>query len=362
MSCCVGWNHTICLSDESIVHSFGANFDGQLGYSTTKDYVPRAITSLPLIKEISCAYNFTVCVDFDGFMWSFGYNQYSKLGIIGKMNYDSPQKIENVPPIDSISCGRDYCLAITNESDLWCFGYNAYGQLFLDGEVNKEIQPTKTKFTNVKKISTGVSISLFQTIEGYLYGSGNALNNSYYIKEDSYLYNQPPSIIQFCCGYSHALILTGDGLVYGIGQNLKNCLGFHGTINQTSFIQIQNVPLIKMISCVGWTSYLVDFDGNVWGFGDNQCGQLGRLEKTQIVPKQIECVKDIQQISSGSCSEHIFLKNSQNRIFSLGNNTNGQLGAEPDCEEALCPHTLDENISFIWGCPREFQKYKSARK
>ena len=76
MAACCGAYHTISLSNDGIVHSFGINQYGQLGLGLIKPYVslPTPIRNLPKISKISCGFHFTACVDCEGFMWSFGEN------------------------------------------------------------------------------------------------------------------------------------------------------------------------------------------------------------------------------------------------------------------------------------------------
>ena len=83
MACSTGGFHTITLSNEGSVYCFGQNQFGQLGIGEKTDFlvsVPTLIPNLPKITQISCGYSFTVCVDEEGFIWSFGDNQYGQLG------------------------------------------------------------------------------------------------------------------------------------------------------------------------------------------------------------------------------------------------------------------------------------------
>ena len=51
MACCTGAEHTVCLSNDGIVHVFGQNDDGQLGlgFAKRRIYVPTQIFQLPKI-------------------------------------------------------------------------------------------------------------------------------------------------------------------------------------------------------------------------------------------------------------------------------------------------------------------------
>ena len=60
---CVGEFHTITLSDDGVVHSFGRNKDGELGLGHDNNIsLPTPIPNLPKINMISCGWNSTVCV------------------------------------------------------------------------------------------------------------------------------------------------------------------------------------------------------------------------------------------------------------------------------------------------------------
>ena len=94
--------------------------------------------------------------------------------------------------------------------------------------------------------------------------------------------------------------------------------------------------------------YLIDIEGNLWTFGNNDDGQLGLGDREHInTPKRINNLKDIQQISYGSSGYHFFAKNSQNQIFVTGNNDYGQLGTG-DTRAVSTPKEINSQYSTIW--------------
>ena len=107
--------------------------------------------------------------------------------------------------------------------------------------------------------------------------------------------------------------------------------------------------------------YLIDFEGNLWSFGFNGSGQLGHGGTTSLnVPKIIDTLKNIQEISYGSCGVHFFAKNSQNQIFATGYNYYGQLGTG-DIQSITIPKEISSQYSTIWR-DEFFSRAKSARK
>ena len=78
------------------------------------------------------------------------------------------------------------------------------------------------------------------------------------------------------------------------------------------------------------------------------------------IPKIVNTLKDIQQISYGFCGLHFIAKNSQNQIFVTGNNTHGQLGTG-DTQSLSIPKEINSKYSTIWR-DELFSRAKSARK
>ena len=362
MACVCGHEHTITLSDDGTVHSFGRNNKGALGLGHNNDVsLPTPIPNLPQINVISCGYKFTVCVDYEGFVWSFGENNWGQLGTGNKTNFNVPQKIEDIPPVHAVSCGARHTLMITINSNLWSCGSNIHGEL-CHGDEEDRLKPQKTSFSNISKISAGFCHSLFQNKKGEIFSCGDNHEGQCGSGFDDYqitpslIPDIPPNIIQFVGGPHHSLFLDSEGNVFSVGFNEYGALGLGHNRTQYELNKIPNIPPIKTISHMS----LIDFDGNLWTFGHNLYGQLGHGDKNHIyTPKIITTLKDIQQISYG-CGNHFIAKNSKNQIFVTGNNNHGQLGTG-DTESVSIPKEIDPQYSTIWR--DEFHtRAKSARK
>ena len=366
---CSGQSHTITVSNDGTVHYFGNNvIEGTLGLGVKQDYLPKLIPNLPKINMISCGAYFTICVDHEGFMWSFGENYYSQLGRGNNTtNFNVPQKILEIPPVLSVACGYGHALMITNDSNLWSCGRNDCGQLF-NGNKERCSNPQKTSFSNISKISAGFSHSLLQSDNGEIFVCGSNEQgqcglghfNSPQITP-SLVLSAPSNIVHFVCGFRHNLFLDSEGNVFSVGDNGHGQLGLGHDTNQNELKKIPNIPLIKIISCSSSSCYLIDFEGNLWSFGNNNHGQLGHGDKTnRNAPNIINSLKDIQQISYGSTGNHFIAKNSQNQIFVSGRNTFGQLGTG-DTESTSIPKEINSQYSSIWR-DEFFCRAKSARK
>ena len=375
MACSSGFNHTITLSDDGSVYSFGRNKEGALGLGHNNHVsLPTPIPNLPKIQMISCGAFFTVCVDHEGFIWSFGKNNSGQLGTGNKKNINVPQKLLKIPPVLSVACGSQHTLIITNDDNLWSCGAHTYGQLCRRNNKVKRFlntqKPQKTSFSKISKISAGYCHSLFQNNKGEIFACGQNYSGACGLGHfDSPQFtpilipNVPPNIVHFVCGNGHNLFLDSEGNVYSVGNNGYGQLGLGHNTKQNVLNKIPNIPPIKIISCVFSSSYLIDFEDNLWIFGCNDLGQLGCGDKEHInTPKIINTLIDIQQISYGSSGHHFFAKNSQNQIFATGRNNFGQLGTG-DTQALSIPKEINSQYPTIWGNNSIlYSRAKSARK
>ena len=367
MAACGGY-HTITLSNDGTAHSFGENIEGQLGlgYNEENVSVPTPIPNLPKINVVSCGWNFTVCVDDEGFIWSFGENNSGQLGTGNKTNFNVPQKLQNIPPVLSVSCGDEHTLVITNDDNLWSWGKNDCGQLCL-GDIEDRSIPQQTSFSNISKISTGYEYSLFQNGEGEIFACGDnrdgqcGLGHFNVQITPSLIPDVPSNIVHFVCGGAFCLFLDSDGNVFSVGDNYYGALGLGHNTRQSVLNKIPNIPQIKIISCMRSSCCLIDFEGNLWTFGLNNFGQLGHGNINNInTPKIIKNLKDIQQISYGKSGYHFIAKNSQNQIFVTGFNDFGQLGTG-DTQSVAIPKEMNSQYCTIWR-DEFYSRAKSARK
>ena len=170
MACVSGSHHTITLSNDGTVYSFGINSEGELGLGHNNNtLLPTPIPNLPQINMISCGGFFSVCVDHEGFIWSFGENNFGQLGTGNTTNFNVPQKILGLPPIVSVSCGSCHTLMITNDDNLWSWGRNRKGQLCHEDDEDRS-NPQQTSFSRFKKYQLVVIIQYFKTTkEKYIF-------------------------------------------------------------------------------------------------------------------------------------------------------------------------------------------------
>ena len=82
------------------------------------------------------------------------------------------------------------------------------------------------------------------------------------------------------CGYSHCLLMTQCGLIMSWGSNAYGELG-NGELLEREMTPkvieaLRSYRIVDIAAGFNRHSLCVDFDGNVWSWGDNSCGALGR--------------------------------------------------------------------------------------
>ena len=362
MLCACGNYHTVVVSYDGELHSFGLNNYGQLGLGHNNVSLPCPIPNLPKIIEISCGSDFTVCIDNKGGLWSFGHNNYGQLGKGNTTSYNIPQKVKDIPPVLSVSCGYEHALIltliITNDSNLWSCGRNDHGQLCLGNTAENQSKYQQTSFQQISKISAGGYHSLFQNNNGEIFACGNNSSGQVGLGHFNHpqikvtlIPNLPLNIVQFCSGYSYSLFLDSKGNVFSVGCNGYGQLGLGHNNTQNVLNQIPNIPPIQKISCVYYSSYLIDVDGNLWSFGNNGNGQLGHGDSTKRnFPTKINGLNNITQTVQGRSGFHFLAIDSQNKIFVMGANNWRQLGTGNN--QSPSPQEIDSIFSNMGGNPQ----------
>lgn len=132
-----GGSHTVALDSNGKVWTWGNNSEGQLGDGTYIDsHIPKMV-NLPenvFITAISAGGNFTLALDSEGNVWSWGEN---KRGQLANGNYGNgigtgrttPDKIADFSDVKAISAGSEYAVALKNDGTIWSWGDNTSGQL-----------------------------------------------------------------------------------------------------------------------------------------------------------------------------------------------------------------------------------------
>ena len=254
-------------------------------------------------------------------------------------------KIEDLFIID-IAVSKDASFFVTSEHIVYCCGSNTYGILG-DSTLGKTFYDpfVYNWFTglDIIKIFCGRHHAMFLSSDNKLYGVGNNLYGQLGLGDNNKteVVSTPQQVTYFdnidikdvsCSWEAHTLVLTANGEVYGFGYDYHGQLG-RGNSNSASGSGLPGLATllisynISHFSTGYGSSYFVTTDNKVYSVGLNNNGQLGNSNFTDQPQLQHISYFDTIKITkiSGNYYHTIFLAE-DGRVFSCGLNSEGQLG------------------------------------
>lgn len=126
-----GFGHLLALQENGTIKSKGCNAYGQLGYPTADLMPALTIEGLTNIVDIAVSTRHSLALNSSGEVLAWGANNSGELGVPSRTTDASiyPLKVENLPKIKLIAVGHDFSLAIDENGQLWSWGVNKDNQL-----------------------------------------------------------------------------------------------------------------------------------------------------------------------------------------------------------------------------------------
>jgi len=329
----LGIYHTVALTKNGYILSWGANYYGQLGDGTTDErYTPVQVVGINNAIHISSGFEHSCALLSNGTIYCWGANYYGQLGIGSDDNnpHPIPTQVIGLTNVVNISSGYYHNCAIKRDGTVWCWGYNLYGQLG-DGTRNDRYTPVQVQgLSNVVQIALGNAHSCALKSDGTVYcwgynyfgqlGDGTT-DNRYTPVQVQGLSN----VVQIALGAHHSCALKSDGTVWCWGANYVGQLGDGTTDDRYTPVQVQGLSNVVQIALGGYHSCALKSDGTVWCWGGNYWGQLGDgTTDERYTPVQVVGINNAIHISSGF--EHSCALLSNGTIYCWGRNDFGQLG------------------------------------
>ena len=328
----VGYNHSLAIDSEGNLWAWGLNDVGQLGNSMKDNKihnVPVEIANDKKFIKVAAGKNYSMAIDEDGNLWTWGYNRCGQLGDGTTTDRYKPTKIKDRTKFKEISTGTgNHSMAIDEEGNLWTWGDNSRGQLGDGTRVDKNFPVQVISGTYFKKISAGENHSLAIDIEGNLWGWGdssygqagveNGIRSPGKIKEKT-------KFVEISAGRKYSLAIDSEVKLWAGGYNYFGQLGDGTTVDKNSFIQIASDKKIVHISSGDSRSFGIDNEGNTWAWGANSGGYLGigTYDEKILEPTRVKIETKLNLIKSYGCNLALDIDGS---IWAWGYNGNGQYG------------------------------------
>jgi hypothetical protein len=271
--------HSVVLTSEGRVYSWGGNACGNLGDGTTIDRnSPILVDGLENIVAINAGPCFSAAVTSSGQLYFWG--------DITVFNSSTPALITfgsvSNKKIVSICNSGESVLAVTDAGEL-----HAWGDVFGSG-IGVYSEPTRfapLKGYNITAVTGGFYHFIAKTSDGQImslgYNSVGQLggHSGTSFKTPVSVVGLPSNIASIHASCEHSLALTDSGEVYTWGQGYYQPTGYVGDLFYLSFPTkiggiLIGTKIVAAVSCCDHTLMLSD-QGIIYSFGFYDYGQLG---------------------------------------------------------------------------------------
>ncbi|XP_043715887.1 ultraviolet-B receptor UVR8-like isoform X1 [Telopea speciosissima] len=141
-----GGRHSAVITDAGALLTFGWGLYGQCGRGSTDDELSPACVSALLgiqIHGVAAGLWHTVCISVEGDVYTFGGNQFGQLGT-GADQAETLPRLLDAPSLENkhakiVSCGARHSAVIAEDGKVFCWGWNKYGQLGLGDVIDRNI-------------------------------------------------------------------------------------------------------------------------------------------------------------------------------------------------------------------------------
>ena len=126
---------------------------------------------------------------------------------------------------------------------------------------------------------------------------------------------------------AHALILTREGTVYGMGDGDAGQLGHADGQDRFAPHRVPGLDGVRHLAAGGDFSLALRADGTVWAWGTDRHGALGDGEASRAlphVPTAITGHTELQALAAGH--DHVLALRRDGTVLAWGGNHHGQLG------------------------------------
>uniref|UniRef100_A0A8D9FFW8 Regulator of chromosome condensation n=1 Tax=Cacopsylla melanoneura TaxID=428564 RepID=A0A8D9FFW8_9HEMI len=342
----VGGMHTVCLTEDGKVYTWGCNDEGALGREAEGDseFEPQPVNLPKKAVQISAGDSHTVALLEDGsvFAWGSFRDSHGSMGLTGKGIEKTPVQLLGISGIIKICSGADHFAMLTSRGTVLTIGCPEQGQL---GRVSQRSasrharQGMMTCLTpgvvvlkrkRVDDVYAGVYNTFITSTDSSIYGFG--LNN-YFQLEHSELQeesNDPTNASSTCyftphlirslsqkkwsalaTGQHHSLALNSEGKIYSFGRHDYGRLGLQNVsapVTEPTLIPSLQDKKIDFVACGNCVSFAIDSEGVLYGWGMGTGYQLGNgkeddiLEPITIPGKQLKNYTVLQVASGGQHS------------------------------------------------------------
>lgn len=289
---------TTALKSDGTVWAYGSNATGSLGDNTNTDrFSPVQVLGeggMGYLNDIvaissSLGLGHSLALKSDGTVWAWGSNNFGQLGDNKVAGGHTPVQVHGednigfLTNIIQVVAAGEFSLALKDDGTVWAWGINANGNLG-NGSASYEIDvPVQvTGLTNIIKIAGGTDHAMAIKDDGTVWAWGSDVYGELGNNTTDYFYFDEPvealgitNAVDIAGGQHHTLILTDDGKVWCMGNNMYGQLGDGTNENRLVPTLVTGLDNVVAIDGGGSSSMALCSDGTLWTWGYNGFGELG---------------------------------------------------------------------------------------
>eukprot|EP00455_Lapot_gusevi_P038676 TRINITY_DN4335_c0_g2_i7.p1 TRINITY_DN4335_c0_g2~~TRINITY_DN4335_c0_g2_i7.p1 ORF type:complete len:398 (-),score=58.95 TRINITY_DN4335_c0_g2_i7:40-1233(-) len=301
-----GVAHGAVVTQSGNLWVWGSNDSRQLGLEDVESVplVRPALLPLARVLAVGCGSEHTLALTAEGHVYSWGSGLFGRLGHGGDADESTPTRIEALTEhhITSITCGPLNSAAITREGLAFVWGSNDMGQLADDSfQPGLAPQPLSCFPQPVKQISFGDSHALSLLVDGSVWSWGNNQAGQLGRPTPSQAPSASPAIVTFklspqdeakaeaCIARQivatsmNSFVLTESGHVWSWGAPDTKQLGYEASFERTTPTRITTLFHIAAISVGGLSCAALSEASEifVWGW---HLGEIPKLVTSDVFP------------------------------------------------------------------------------
>lgn len=323
-------------------------------------------------KQISCGEAHSMILTVNGTVFTFGSNVHGQCGhpslkLRENVCY-SPEQVEVVGEgsthhrVAHIACGKNHSILATIKGEVYSFGRGTEHQLGL-GVVADKFEAclvSSLSGSRVYFVAAGDQHSACVTREGALYTWGSSDLGKLGLGRNVPRFVTYPKLVLFefdsslavsdqaksvSCAAEHTLVVTRKGKLLAFGAGFLGRLGTGKSSNEYSPVHVSfEAESVNVVEASAGNSHstCISSKGDlfVWGFGDARLG-LGDTSH-KLVPTKHTAFVGTARVAVAS-DAHTMVMKDDGTVWCFGKNTHGRLGLGSD-EDSATPEQINPQV------------------
>jgi alpha-tubulin suppressor-like RCC1 family protein len=364
-------------ASDGALFGWGSNARGEIGQdvSVTGSASPLPIAGVGKVTALAAGNAFSLALATDGTVFAWGDNLLGQLGATGVDERSTPDVVPLAGPAIAIAAGSGHGIAVTaGDGQAWTWGWNVFGQLGTGAQgapgAAFPVPARAVGVTGVDQVSAGAFHSFARTLDGHVwawgYNTEGQVGNGAHTPANTgvltpVLLEGIDSVVSVDAGGIHSVALRANGEVWTWGNDQFGACGVNGRVDQRVPTRIFGDRHATSVSAGGYHSVILSAPRPAM-----KLRQLGdpTVTKTPELPLIREVTapagsgpSDVSDLALGS--RHALAIDGQHRLWSWGDDSNGQLGTDDGAHDApeLVDVPLDGTGGFVRVAARGNQSF-----